>query len=270
MKNIMMCVAVMVVSGCTCHTVEPGERSVLVDWGKVREPVLSEGFQTACWGCDFNDVSIRTQKKELKVDCFSSDLQQVDLEVAVLYRIPEGKVIDVFRQYHGEPFDVLIAPRAQESIKEATSSRSAEHIVKDREKVKAEALASLKNKVGDILVIEDLVIVNVKLSKELSVAIEQKMVQQQEAAKAEFTKQKAEIEASITIAKAKGEADAALLRAEAEAKAIRIRGDALRQTPSVIQLELINKWNGVTPHIVAGAGTGTSILLPVGDASSGK
>lgn len=261
MKNMMMLLMAMSVAGCSCHTVEPGERSVLVDWGKVKEPVLGEGFQTACWGCDFNDVSIRTQKKELKVDCFSSDLQQVDLEVAVLFRIPEAKVIDVFRQYHGEPFDVLIAPRAQESIKEATSSRSAEHIVKDREKVKAEALNALKNKVGDILVVEDLVIVNVKLSKELSVAIEQKMVQQQEAAKAEFTKQKAEVEAAIAIAKAKGEADSSLLKAKAEAESIRIQGEALRQSPGVVEIRLIEKWNGVSPQTVGGGG-GLNLLLP--------
>lgn len=262
MKNMLMLFAAMSVAGCSCHTVEPGERSVLVDWGKVKEPVLGEGFHTACWGCDFNDVSIRTQKKELKVDCFSSDLQQVDMNVAVLFRIPDGKVIDVFRQYHGEPFDVLIAPRAQESIKEATASRSAEHIVKDREKVKTEALNALKAKVGDILVVEDLVIVDIKLSKELSTAIEQKMVQEQEAMKATFLKQKAQVDAETATARAKGEADSALLKAKAEAEAIRIQGEALRQSPGVVEIRLIEKWNGVSPQIVSGNNNGISLLLP--------
>ncbi len=267
MKNIILMSALFAMSGCSCHTVEPGERSVLVDWGKVQSPALGEGFQTACGGCDFHDISIRTQKKELKNDCFSSDMQQIDMEIAVLFRIPEEKVIEVFRQYHGEPFDVLIAPRAQESIKEATANRSAEHIVKDREAVKIEALASLRKKVGDVLVVEDLIIVNIKLSRELSTAIEQKMVQEQEAMKATFYLKKAQVDAETVTAKAKGDADSTLLKAEAEAKAIKIRGDALRQNPSVIQLELINKWDGVSPRIVAGAGTGTSLLLPVGDAT---
>ena len=31
------------ISGCHCATVEPGDRGVLVDWGKVQEPVLAEG-----------------------------------------------------------------------------------------------------------------------------------------------------------------------------------------------------------------------------------
>ena len=265
MKNIILMSALLSMSGCACHTVEPGERSVLVDWGKVKEPVLGEGFQTACWGCDFHDVSIRQQKKELNSECFSSDLQHVGVKMAVLYRIPESNVIKVFRDYNGEPFDVLIAPRAQEALKEVTAIRTAEQIAKQREAVKGETLEALRKKVGDILVLEDLIIENIDLSKELGLAIEQKMVQEQEAAKAKFTKQKAEIDAETALVKAQGEANSVFVKAEAEAKAIKIRGDALRQNPSVIQLELINKWDGIAPRIVAGQGTGTSLLLPVGD-----
>lgn len=261
MRNLLWLFAAASISGCACHTTEPGERSVLVVWGKLQEPALGEGFHTATFGSDYTDVSIRTQKHELNAECFSSDLQNVQMNLAVLYRIPEARVIDVFRQYHGEPFDVLIAPRAQEAIKEATASRSAEHIVKDREKVKAEALDALKTKVGDVLVIEDLIIVDVKLSAQLAQAIEQKMVQEQEAAKAKFTKLKAEIEAEIVTAQAKGEADAALLRAKADAEAIKIRGEALRQNTGVVELQLIEKWDGVSPQIVAGGG-GLNLILP--------
>ena len=87
------------------------------------------------------------------------------------------------------------------------------------------------------------------------------MVQEQEAAKAKFTKQKAEIEAEIVTAQAKGEADAALLRAKADAEAIKIRGEALKQNAGVVELQLIEKWDGVAPQIVAG-GSGVSLILP--------
>lgn len=266
MKNFtLLCLLSMVVSGCSCHTVEPGERSVLVDWGKLKEPALGEGFQQACWGCVFNDVSIRQQKHEFDAPCFSSDLQQVNIKVAIIYRIPESQVIRVFREYKGEPFDTLIAPRAQESVKEATASRTAETIVKHREQVKMETLEALRKKVGDVLVIEDLIIENIALSAQLATAIEQKMVQEQEASKAKFTKMKAEIDADIAVTKARGEADSSLLKAEAEAKSIKIRGDALRSSPGVVELQLIEKWNGVSPTIVAGAGSGTNIMLPMKD-----
>lgn len=48
--------------------------------------------------------------------------------------------------------------------------------------------------------------------------------------------------------------------AEAKAKAIQTVGDALAKTPKMIDLELIKKWNGVSPTVVAG--NTNSIILP--------
>lgn len=109
-----------------------------------------------------------------------------------------------------------------------------------------------RKKVGEILVIEDLVIENVTLSPELQRAIEAKMVQQQEAAKAEFTKQKAAIEAETAVVRAKGEAEA-----------FRIRGDALRANPKVIEMQMVEKWDGKAPLVVGSASNGSNMILPL-------
>ncbi len=53
-----------------------------------------------------------------------------------------------------------------------------------------------------MLLVEDVVIQNIDLSHELETAIEAKMVQEQEAAKAKFTQQKAQIEADTVVIKA--------------------------------------------------------------------
>ena len=120
-------------------------------------------------------------------------------------------------------------------------------------------LASAKGKIGDILFIEDIVIQDVALSNELESAIESKMVQEQEAAKAKFTQQKAQIEADTAVVKAKGEAEA-----------IRVRGEALERSPGLVQLQVVEKWNGVSPLVVGGGGQGANILLPIdGSAARG-
>jgi prohibitin 2 len=111
-------------------------------------------------------------------------------------------------------------------------------------------------KIGDILVIEDLVIQNINLSKELEAAIEAKMVQEQEAAKAKFIQQKAEIEANTAVIRAKG-----------EAQAIQVRGQALRNNPALIQLQIVEKWDGKAPLVVGGGGSGSNIILPLGKLS---
>jgi prohibitin 2 len=198
---------------------------------------------------------VRQLARALPAECYSSDLQQVNISLRVLYRIPEASVVKIYKEFAGDPFDSLIAPRVQEALKEVTALQSAEQIVKKREEIKAKALVATKEKIGSILIVEDIVLENITLSKELEAAIESKMVQEQEAAKARFTQQKSQIEADTAIIKAKGEAEA-----------IRIRGEALRDTPGLIQLQIVEKWDGKAPLVIGGGGenNGTNFILPLG------
>lgn len=235
------------------YIVEPGHRGVLITLGKVSTQFAPEGFGMKLpLVTNVVSVAVRQQTREVKAECFSSDLQQVNVEVAVLFKIPEKSVVDIYRNYAGDAFDSLIAPRVNEALKELTALQSAEGIVKKREEIKSKALGLVKQKVGDLLLVDDLVIKNITLSKELEHAIEAKMVQEQEASKAKFIQQKTEIEASTAVIKAKG-----------EAQAMQIRGKALHENPQLVQLQIVEKWDGKTPMVVAGDKNGANILLPV-------
>lgn len=240
--------------------IPPGHRGVLVTMGKVSPVFAPEGLGFKLpLVTTVVPISVRQQTTVSKTECYSSDLQQIDVELRVLYRIPESMIVKIFRDYSGDPFDSLISPRVSEALKEVTALQSAEQIVKKREDVKAKTLIAARAKVGDILVIEDVVIQNVALSKELETAIEAKMVQEQEAAKAKFTQAKAEIEAQTAIIRAKGEAEA-----------IRVRGRAVQDNPGLVQLQIVEKWNGISPLVIGGGGSasGANILLPIGNLKS--
>ena len=143
----------------------------------------------------------------------------------------------------------------KEALKEVTALLSAEQIVKQREEVKSKTLAAAQQKVGDILVIVDVVIQNIVLTPELETAIESKMVQDQEADKAKFTQEKTQIEADTAVIKAKGEAEA-----------MRVRGEVLKQNPNFIALQIVEKWDGRSPLVVGGGGgSGPNLLLPMAD-----
>lgn len=252
---ILIFVLVIALSSAS-FVVDPGYRGVEVTLGKVSPVFKPEGFG---WKSPFIThivpVTIRQQTRDLKAPCYSSDLQQVNMDLRVLYRVPESSVVKIYQGYAGDPFDSLIAPRVQEALKEVTAMQSAEQIVKNREGIKVKALAATRAKIGDLLVVEDVVIENIDLSKELENAIEAKMVQEQEAAKAKFTQQKAQIEADTVIIKAKGDAES-----------IKIRGEALKLTPAFIDLQIVEKWDGRAPLYVGGAGGGgVNMLLPAVD-----
>ena len=254
--GILIFIAAILGSSAT-YVVQPGMRGVLVTLGKVSPGFLPEGFgMKAPFISKVVPVQIRQQTMNLETECYSSDLQQVSVQLRVLYRVPETSVVQIFQQYSGDPFQSLIAPRVSEALKEVTALQSAEQIVKNREVIKNKALESTRTKVGSILEIVDVVLVDISLSRELENAIEQKMVQEQEAAKSRFVQQRSQIEAETAIIRAKGEAEA-----------IRIRGDALRENPNLIQLQIVEKWNGVTPIVLStgGATSAANILLPLGD-----
>lgn len=250
------------------YIVQPGERGIVVTWGHMSEAFSREGLGFKIpWISRLETLSIKQQTAPLNAQTFSSDLQQVGIHLKVLYRIPEASVLNIYQNYAGDPMESLISPRVQEACKEVTALHTAEQIAKDRETIKQKTLEIAKKKVGDMLFIEDIVVENIDLSKELETAIEQKMVQQQEAAKATFTKQKAEMDAQTAVVRAEGEAKSMAARANGEAAAIKVRGEALRLNPNVIEFMIAEKWNGITP-LVVGGGSGTNVLLPVSKAEA--
>jgi prohibitin 2 len=247
---LLVFVAVIVTSAGT-YVVQPGYRGVAVTLGKVSPDFKPEGFGfRQPFLTHIEHVSVRQQTRSLPAECYSSDLQQVKVQLRVLYRVPEQSVVKIFQEYAGEPFDNLIAPRALEALKEAAAIQSAEMFVKKREEVKAKALELARRKIGEgFLEIVDLVLYDITLSPELEAAIEQKMVQEQEAERAKFTQIQTQIEA-----------DTAVIIARGEAEAIAIRGQALRENPSFFKLQVVQTWNGRSP-LVVGTDGGANLLL---------
>ncbi len=225
---------------------------------------VSPGFKPEGFGFKIPFITqvvpqmIRQQTAKMTADCYSSDLQQVKMQVRVLYRIPEASVVTIFRDYANDPFESLIKPRVAEALNELTALRTAEVIVQKREEVKSQALDGARRKVGDVLMIEDIVLEDINLTQALETAIEAKMVQEQEAARARFAQQQVQVEANTAVIKARGEAESIVLR-----------GAALRANPSVLELQIIEHWDGVTPIVVGPGVTGANMMLPLGDFGTG-
>jgi prohibitin 2 len=247
---IIVVAFVLILLGGFFYIIDPGERGVKVSLGKMSDEVLQPGPGLKMpLVSQIRRVSVQQDTREMKAECYSADLQQIDIQIKVLYRIPEQSTVKILRDYSGEPFEQLIVPRVQEAVKEVTALRTAADIVKTREQIKNAALTSARQKVGELLALDDLVIEDVSLSKELERAIEAKMVQQQEAEQAVFRMQQSKTDAERMIIEAKGQAES-----------IRIQGEALEKNPKLVELKMVEKWNGVAPQVV---GAGTSIMLPI-------
>lgn len=254
---------VLIVSATSMTTVvEPGSRGVRVTLGKVSPTFESEGLKfKAPFITEIVQLSVRQQTEELSTQCYSSDLQQVQATVKILYRIPENAVVPLYRDFEGAEYPALIAPRVVEALKEVASAQSAEMIVQNREAIKLQTLEATRKKIGELpaggplIAIEDITLSDLTLSAELNAAIEQKMTQREEAERARFVQRQAEIEAQTVIIKAKGDAES-----------IDIRGKALRESPAFLKLQIVERWDGTSPLVIGGsAGSGANVLMPLND-----
>jgi len=239
--GLLLFSAIIMASSGT-FVVKPGYRGIEVTLGKVSAAFKPEGFGVkAPFVTEIIPISVRQQTAEELAECYSSDLQQIRVDLRLLYRIPETSVVKIFQDYDGNPFESLVAPRVQEALKEVAALQSAEQIVKNREQIKTRSLEIARRKIGPMVVLEDIVIQNIALTRELEHAIEAKMVQEQEASKSKYFQQRVQIEA-----------DTAVIRAKGEAESILIRGDALKKNPAFVDLQIVDRWDGIAPLVIGG------------------
>jgi prohibitin 2 len=239
--GLLLFSAIIMASSGT-FVVKPGYRGIEVSLGKVSPAFKPEGFGVkAPFVTEIIPISVRQQTAEELAECYSSDLQQIRVDLRLLYRIPETSVVKIFQDYDGDPFESLVAPRVQEALKEVAALQSAEQIVKNREQIKTRSLEIARRKIGPLVVLEDIVIQNIALTRELEHAIEAKMVQEQEASKSKYFQQRVQIEADTAVIKAKGEAESIL-----------IRGDALKKNPAFVDLQIVDRWDGIAPLVIGG------------------
>jgi prohibitin 2 len=248
----------LILAGLSCHTVPPGHRGVKVTWGHVTLDEYPEGI-TLKWPIisSIYDQTIQQQAEERTTDCFSKDLQTVKMKYTILFKVPEKQVVPLYRDYRGELFPSLIDNRAQEVIKQVSARYNSEELVQLREKAREEILTSLRERVGEVITIVDFNLVNIDLSDQLEHAIEMKMVQQQQALAKNFEVDKEKKQAEIT-----------LVQAKAEAESVKIKGEALKNSPHVVDLEIVKKWDGKAPStVVVGSGEqgagAAKIILPL-------
>lgn len=252
-------VMVLLTSGCAT-IIEPGSRGMKVTLGQLSPRLLGEGLH---WKTPFLDTimvqSIKQQTEYQKTQCYSKDLQTMAVDYAVLYRLPESKLLKLYAEYSGDVFRNLVIPIIEDNLKSTASNYTAQEFVNQRDKVKAQMMAQVQEDLNGTVEIVDVPIKNVELSQELENAIERKQVQEQEAQAERYRLQKAELEAKRKI-----------VEATAEAEAIRVKAVALGNNPKIVELEQlkveqdrIQKWNGQSPQtVILGTGSNTSVLLP--------
>lgn len=227
------------------YIINAGERGVLLTLGKPSPEAKGEGlnFKIPLIQSVIK-MDVKTQKYEASLTAASSDLQDVTTKIAINYHLSPESVPELYRTIGINFADKVIYPLEQESNKAATARFSAVELVTKREEVRQIMKTTLADKLAPRgIIVEDISIVDFKFSPSFTQAIEAKVTAEQNALQAKNKLEQIKYEAEQRITQAKGEADAIAIQAQA----INAQGGK-----DYVQLQAINKWNGVLPNFMMG------------------
>ena len=226
-----------------------GERGVVLNFGAVQDEVLNEGIHFIVpVAQSVVRLDVKIQKVKVDAASSSSDLQDVDMSIALNHHIMPDKANLVYQTIGVEYKDRIIDPAIQEVIKAVSAKYTAEELITKRPAVSREMQEALKARLlPSNISVDAFSIINFSFSQTFTDAIEAKQTAEQNALKAKRDLDRIKVEAKQTVAAASAEAEALRLQK------MNITPDLIELRKIEANLKAIEKWNGVLPG-VTGAG----------------
>jgi len=254
-------------------TVPTGHTGIVTTFGRVEDKTFEAGVHAKAPWQQVVVMDNRIQKAGLEMLCFSSDIQEVMTNYTVNYQIEKSNAQTIYRTIGQDYYNIVIAPRIQQAVKDGIKKYNAEELIANREILSSEIKADLTSKLA-VYNIEliDASIENLDFSDKFTDAVEAKQVAAQEKLKAEIQQEQANLEAKAKAERemiaAQAEAEKKILAAEAEAEARKKEADALAYagekeaeankeiaaslSKDLIEYKTIEQWDGKLPSFVGG------------------
>jgi regulator of protease activity HflC (stomatin/prohibitin superfamily) len=242
------------------YQVDAGYIGVLTNFGAPSQQTLDPGLH---WRTPFisniYEVDITPNTATTTESAATHDQQNVSTSIAVTFQVNPADAVYIYQNYRDIPSlqNTIISPIVSNDVKAIVSIYDAQDLITKREQLGSE----IKDKIATDLRVYDVIvdgvnITNFDFSQAYDQAIEDKQIAQQNALEEQYKLQQVQVSAQQQVVQANAEADAAVATAQGAAKATVLQAQAdaeayeLKQktlTPELIELALINKWNGQMP-----------------------
>ncbi len=257
-KSLAFLALLICLLGCFV-TIPTGYTGVVTVFGKVQDKTLEAGLHfIPPW---FNIVKMdnRTQRGSVQTECFSSDIQQVNVVMSVNYSIDKETAEELYRSVGREYYENIVYPRILECTKACFSQYTAESLVANRSILSERILNDLSDDMRAYGVkITAVSIEDIDFTDAFTDAVEAKQVAEQNKLRAAIEQDQMTIEAQAAAERAVLEAQSKLEVAKLEAEA----NEALEKsfTDKLLQYYYIQAWNGELPKYV---GEGYNFMIGV-------
>lgn len=262
-------------------SIPTGYTGILTTFGRVENLTLDAGFRMKSPCQSVIKMDNRLQKDNVKLSCFSSDIQEVEISYTLNYQINKENAMNIYRSIGTEYYARVIEPAISEAVKIVIARYTAEDLISNRADITAqiEALLSENLNTYDIKVVGT-AIEDMDFTEAFTNAVEQKQVAAQNKLQAEIEQEQKtmeqEAEAARAVIDANAAAEVARIQAEADLEVTKIQADAAEYagqkeaaknkavaeslTPELVDYYYIQQWDGQLPSSYVGSENPNTIV----------
>jgi len=219
-------------------------------FGGVQERELGEGFhvvlpflqQVTLYDVRQQEITLARETGD-QVTARSSEGLEITVDVTILYQVRPEEAATLHQDIGPSYVDVRLRPQVRSQVRDVISGFAAADLIATQ---RAEVAAQIEQRLSSALTSDNINVLtvllrDVRIPEAITQAIEEKQAAEQQVQVEENRRRQAEIAAQRKVVEAEGDRDAAIARAEGESQALKLRGEALRDNPAVIQLEVAQK-----------------------------
>ncbi len=292
----------LAVASCAA-SVPTGHTGILTTFGKVENTTLEAGFNMKAPWQKVVNMDNRVQKANTVLSCFSSDIQEVTVSYTVNYQIDKTNAQEIYKTVGVSYYETVVVPNVAEAVKLIVARYTAEQLISSRAELANGIELALRDSLANYNIqvvsaaIEDMDFTDaftnaveakqVAAQNKLQAEIEQqqKIMEQEAAAKMNEIKAKADAEAAKI--KAASDAEVAKTKAQAEYEVKKIEADAVEYagqkeaaankaiaesiTDEFLRYFYTERWDGKLPDTYVGSEDVSTIIngVPKTEAANG-
>ncbi len=268
----LLVLAVFLLMG-SITVVPTGYTGILTTFGRVENRTISAGAHLILPWQNVVKMDNRTQKVQITTEAFSSDIQQVNLQLSVNYCIDQETAQELYRSVGINYYENVMYPRILENCKAVFSQYTAENLIAKRNSLSdmiAESTAGDMKRYG--ITIVSIAIEDIDFTDAFTTAVEAKQVAAQNKLTAETEQAQKTMEEEATakraVIAANAEAEKAVIAANADLEVTKIQAEAALYagekeaemnkriseslTQALIDYYWIKEWDGKLPTTVLG------------------
>lgn len=262
--------AIVFIVVASCAAIPTGYTGIVTTFGRVSNTTLDAGINWIAPWQSVVKMDNRVQKQTLNLQCFSSDIQEVNINFTINYQIDKTNAMTIYQTIGTDYFNVIIAPNVTETTKTVLAKYTAENLIGNREELSAQITSDLTAALAayNIQVVST-AIEDMDFTDAFTDAVEAKQVAAQNKLQAEIEQEqktmeqnaaaeRAVIDANAAAEVAKIQADAAEYAGQKEAAKNKAISESL--TEELINYYYIQQWNGNLPESYVGSDNVSTIV----------